>query len=249
MPITVSRLMLRLLRTATFTAAVLGSLACRTTPHTWDPVDHAYALPAETLLRPGSLIAVRFYYTPELDVEQTILPDGTVSLPLIGTYRAAGKSPHRVERELTMLYDSELREPKLSVVVQGLSGQGIAVGGEVRDPGPIEMPDAITVLEAVMQAGGPDRETADVHNIVVLREDEGVRRGFIVDLGPALAGMPSPPFYLQPRDMIFVPPTRVTKVNQWIEQYIDRMVPQFGFTFTRSIGDNATVGVDTSRRR
>jgi len=229
-------------------AALAGGSACRSTPHTWDPAEHAYALPAETLLEPGSKVALRFYYTPELDVEQTILPDGTMSLPLIGTYRAAGKSPHRIERELLMLYASELRDPKLSVVVQGLANQAVAVGGEVKHPGPIEMPDSITVLEAVLRAGGPDRATADVGNVIVLREEEGVRRGYIVDLGPALAGTASAPFYLAPRDMVFVPPTKVTRVNQWIDQYINRMVPQFGLTFTRQVGDNAQLGIDTSRR-
>lgn len=242
--------MRRTLRTLTALSLLLSAAACRTTSSlAWNPAEHAYAPPARTTLRPGSVVEVRFYYTPELDVVQTVLPDGTVSLPLVGSYPAAGKSPRQVERELTMLYSRELLEPELSIIVQGLPHQAVAIGGEVENPGRLEMPDSITVLEAVLQAGGPLRASADVTRVVVVRETEGRRQGYLVDLGPALRGESAAPFYLHPQDMVFVPPTRVTMMNQWIEQYINKMVPQFGFTFTKDVGDGARLGIDTSRSR
>jgi hypothetical protein len=30
---------------------------------------------------------------------------------------------------------------------------------------------------------------------------------------------------LAPRDIIYVSPTTITKVNQWVEQFINRMIP------------------------
>lgn len=238
------------LRTLTALSLVLAASGCRSTKSlAWNPADHAYAPPVQTTLRPGSVVELRFYYTPELDVAQTVLPDGTVSLPLVGNYSAAGKSPRQVERELTMLYSRELLEPELSVIVQGLPHQAVAIGGEVENPGRIEMPDSITVLEAVLQAGGPLRASADVRRVVVVREEGGRRQGYLVDLAPALRGESAAPFYLHPQDMVFVPPTRVTMMNQWVEQYINKMVPQFGFTFAKDVGDGARIGIDTSRAR
>jgi predicted component of type VI protein secretion system len=31
---------------------------------------------------------------------------------------------------------------------------------------------------------------------------------------------------LQPRDVVYVPPTTITKVNNWMEQYVNRMIPR-----------------------
>lgn len=238
------------LRNLGLLAFLLATAGCRTaSTMTWDPVQHAYARPAETLLQPGSTVEVRFHDTPELNVEQSVLPDGTISLPMIGPFRVAGKSVDIVERELRMLYGKELREPQLSVIVLELANQSVAIGGQVQTPGRVEMPDSITVLDAIMQAGGPDQATADLRNVIVLRESAGERHGYLVDLVPSLRGEASAPFYLEPRDIVFVPPTRVTRVNQWIDQYINQMVPQFGFTFTKDIGDSARIGIDTSRGR
>ena len=41
---------------------------------------------------------------------------------------------------------------------------------------------------------------------------------------------------------MFVPQTKITKVNQFIEQYIEKMVPQIGFIYTQPAGEG-TIGI------
>jgi hypothetical protein len=48
---------------------------------------------------------------------------------------------------------------------------------------------------------------------------------------------------------VFVPRSRIVNLNQWIDQHITKMVPQFGITFGRTSSDGrSSVGLDTSGR-
>jgi hypothetical protein len=36
------------------------------------------------------------------------------------------------------------------------------------------------------------------------------------------------PFFLRSGDLVFVPRTRISDMNLWVEQHITRMIPQIG---------------------
>ena len=59
---------------------------------------------------------------------------------------------------------------------------------------------------------------------------------------------PTHPSPLEPHDFVFVPRTKITKVNQFIDQYINKMVPQFGLFYSQPAG-GGTIGIDTSTTR
>jgi len=102
------------------------------------------------------------------------------------------------------------------------------VTGSVLEPGRIPMERPMTALEAIMSAGGFDAHTAEVRNVVVIRHAEGRRCGFLINFKPVLQGEKGSPFYLKPMDIVYVPRTTITKVNQWIDQHINRMLPDLG---------------------
>lgn len=62
-------------------------------------------------------VKVNFIYTPDLNTEQSITPDGTIVLPYIGSYSIIGKTPDAAARELTGLYSEILRDPEIYVTV------------------------------------------------------------------------------------------------------------------------------------
>jgi len=43
-----------------------------------------------------------------------------------------------------------------------------------------------------------------------------------------------------------VPRTTIAKVDQWVDQHINKLVPQTGFTYSVPVG-TGTIGIDTSR--
>jgi protein involved in polysaccharide export with SLBB domain len=177
-------------------------------------------------LAPGDSIEVKFFYTPELNEAQTVRPDGNIALLLVGEVRAEGKTPAELQEELLKRYSLQLRNPQITVVVRSLEGRRVFVGGEVKTPGVIPMPGPLTAMEAIIQAGGFNMTAAEVENVVIIRFKERQRFGYMLNMKEALAGRDYQPFYLESRDIVYVPRTKIAELNQWIEQYITKMIPQ-----------------------
>jgi len=59
---------------------------------------------ARDLLTVGSTVAVKFFYTPELNDRVTIRPDGKISLQLLDEIKAAGLTPQQLDTLLTREY-------------------------------------------------------------------------------------------------------------------------------------------------
>ncbi len=192
-------------------------------------------------LRPGDEVELKFYYTPELDITQTVRPDGKISLQLLGEIDVQGKSPSGLREELLKLYVPHLKKPEIAVIVRSLLNRRVYVGGQVITPGVIEIPAEVDVLQAVMQAGGFIFPEAEVKNVIVIRHKSGQRYAYSVNLDGALKGEATQPFYLQPQDIVYVPRTKITKLDQWVDQHISQLLPRTGFLITRTSG-KTTVG-------
>jgi protein involved in polysaccharide export with SLBB domain len=196
---------------------------------------------------PGDTIEVKFFYTPELNETQVVRPDGKISLQIIGEVTAAGKTPIELRGLLKRLYAPHLKQPEISVIARTFNNQKVYVGGQVMLPGVVEITGPLTALEAIMQAGGIDFREAEAKNVVVIRHKDGIRYGCLLNLEPSLEGKETQPFYLEAKDIVYVPRTEIAKVNQWIDQHINRIIPQTGFVVDIRNG-NTTVGLDTSAR-
>jgi hypothetical protein len=105
-------------------------------------------------------------------------------------------------------------------------------------------------LAAITEVGGGTRPTADLRQVLVVRQKDGRHYGCLVNVKDILAGKAGAQFFLQPRDVVYVPPTSITRANDWIDQYINKMVPQSRSVFLYPIGpENAgVVEVDTTNR-
>ncbi|GBC63777.1 sugar transporter [Desulfonema ishimotonii] len=210
--------------------AVPGLLiACAATPQQPElprtplpqPQPHASAV----ALEPGDEIDVKFQFWPELNEVQKIQPDGNISLQLVGNVLAAGLTPEQLTLYLEALYQSKIRKPVITVIVRNFANRNIYVGGEVRKPGVIPLRHRMSVLEAIMTAGGFDKLSARIENIIVVRHVKGRRYTTLLNLKEELENPESTPFYLISKDIVYVPRTRIDKANQWVDQYISKMIP------------------------
>lgn len=191
----------------------------------------------------GDVVEVRFFYTPELNVSQTVRPDGKIALQLIGEVSVQGKSPADVREELLSLYRPHLKEPDVAVVVQSFYHRRVYVGGEILKPGVVPMPAQMTALDAIMEAGGFRLPTAEVGSVIVVRRQDDVRVGYCINLKPALKGGQTRPFYLEPEDIVYVPQTQITEIGQWVDQHINNVLPKVGLVVLANSG-GTTVGYD-----
>ena len=236
--------MLQLLTIAVFmTTTFLGCQSELEQPH---PVEANPEAIRQVALGPGDTIELKFFYTPELNETQRVRPDGKIALQLVGEIRVEGKNPAELRSTLMELYKPHLKDPEIAVVVRSLERHEVHVGGKVITPGTIEMPRKMTVLEAIMQAGGFDLQEAELANVVVIRHRNGQRHGYSVNVKAALEGQPIEPFYLEPQDIIYVPQTEIAKLNQWIDQHINKVIPDTGLFFRKTHG-NTTVGMGSYR--
>lgn len=202
-------------------------------------------------LMPGDLLDIKFFYAPELNETQQIRADGKITLQLAGDITAAGLNPYDLKIELEKTFQALVDRPSAAVIVREMNKRKVYIGGAVNTPGVIEMPGNMTALDAIMQAGGFNMKEADLEQIVVLRREGATSKSYCLNLRDALDGKtPHAPFYLHAQDIVYIQRTGVVKTGQWINQHINQLVPQFGFTYFYNTGTkDSTIGLDTSSYR
>jgi len=179
------------------------------------------------VLAAGDEIEIKFAYSEQFNEIQLIRPDGMIELPIIGEIQALGKKPSELREELIKLYTPHLKHPQLAVMVRTFRGRRVYVAGEVMRTGYIDMPGPMTVLEAIMEVGGFREETADIEEVVLVRHVDGKRYSYEINIKESLAGngKPSEMFYLEPRDILFVPQRGIINADQWVDHHIRQLLP------------------------
>jgi len=180
----------------------------------------AQNIETETRFSSGDVIEVRYFYTPELNVVQTIRPDGNIFLQLIGEVNAKGKTPTELQREIQRRYKPYMEEIDIAIIVLSLSERYIYVGGQVIEPGTITMERQrpFTALEAIMKAGGINTELASYENVILLRHENGKWKHIKLDLENVLHGTNDNPTYLQHLDVLYVPQKTIFRRTETVGQ-------------------------------
>lgn len=119
-------------------------------------------------LRQGDTVLISVWREDTLQRQVIVLPDGSVTFPLIGRVEVAGLSTPEVEQRITLKLKEYFPEPIVTVVIVGIDGHRAYVTGKVMHPGPLIISGPITVLQAISLVGGFDR-FADESGIKVIR--------------------------------------------------------------------------------
>lgn len=152
---------------------------------------------------PGDVLHIAVWKDAGLDRIVTVRPDGMISFPLINEVQASGETPMQLQKNIGDRLRQYMSDPEVSVVVQEVHSFAVSVLGEVKTPGRYELKNDATVLDVLAEAGGLS-EFASPSKIVVLRDDDGVKKRFLFDYDTAVDGS-EPPFYVHPGDIISVP--------------------------------------------
>jgi len=179
----------------------------------------------EFRLSAGDVIQVKFFYNPELEDVIELRPDGMISMPLIGELSVEGLSITEAREKLEQAYTGILRQPEITIQVREYASQKIYVGGEVMRPGMVSLRGELTVLDAIMEAGGHKRTGSNKTVVLVRKGDDGkpIQRKLYLygnDSEPAAAGLA-----LRAFDVVLVPESRIARMDRWVDQYIRQLVP------------------------
>ena len=158
---------------------------------------------ATYILDAGDQISLSVIGYPEFTGSVAVLPDGTITLPLIGPMRVSGSTPNQLSAALTQRLRTYLVDPVVSVGLLATRPVVVTVSGEVHRPGPIQLsgpgssngeplgstagfdsqlPNAApsnrqalpTLSSAVLLAGGVTQD-ADIREVIVQRPVAGGR--------------------------------------------------------------------------
>ena len=120
-------------------------------------------------LNQGDSILISVWGEDTLQKEVKVLPDGSVSFPLVGRIEVANSTAPEVEKRVTEKLKTYLSDPQVTVLVSNIEGNKFYIIGKVLRQGPFLLPGRMTVLQALSYAGGLDK-FADLGQIKVLRE-------------------------------------------------------------------------------
>ena len=124
-------------------------------------------------LRPADRLQVSVWREEALQREVRVLPDGSITVPLVGRLVVAGLGTEDVEKLIVERLKPYMPDPIATVTVVSADGNVVYVIGKVLKPGVVPLTtDSTTVLQALSQVGGLDR-FADGNAVRVLRSQGG----------------------------------------------------------------------------
>lgn len=174
-----------------------------------DAIQTDEAAITEYLIGVDDQVQVNVWRNPELSVTMPVRPDGKISLPLIGDVQAGGRTPPDVAEEIRQRLSEYVREPNVTVILTDLRNHEyisrVRVTGAVQTPTSIAHRQGMTVLDAVLQAGGVN-EFAAPNRAKLYRKIGNDTKVYPIDLSGILnEGKLATNYELMPGDIITVP--------------------------------------------
>ena len=101
-------------------------------------------------IAPLDVLEISVFGVPELTRTAQVSSSGTITMPLIKTIKAGGRTASELEREIAKkLQASYLQEPQVSVFIKEYNSQRITVDGAVKKPGIYPITGKVSLLQAI----------------------------------------------------------------------------------------------------
>jgi polysaccharide export outer membrane protein len=188
--------------------------------------------PADYILGAEDQISLWTPEAEELNAKvMRIEGNGSITIPLIGTLKAAGLTPAQLSEELSKRLQKYYVKPQVVVSVSEYRSQPVSVYGAVNTPGVQQVQGRKTLVEMLTLAGGPRQDAGPT--VVVTRRAEfgeipvegatmdasGKFSTVEIDLKAITSGeRPQDNIAVKPNDMISVPRAHMVYVIGEVER-------------------------------
>jgi polysaccharide export outer membrane protein len=143
----------------------------------------AYSGASDYRIGAQDLLNISVFGVEELNKDVRVNSNGQISLPLVGTVMAGGRTIPELESDLARKYAAGyLQDPQVTVFVKEFTSQRITLEGAVKKPGIFPITGRTSLLQAIALAEGVDDRTADLGGIVLMRQVGGKRQAAVFDL-------------------------------------------------------------------
>lgn len=160
------------------------------------------------LIGPGDTLSIFVWGNPEVSGSYIVRPDGKLSTSLVDDVEVSGRTPTELARELESKLADYLRDPIVSVIVQGFVGpfsEQVRVIGEASQPQAIAYKENMTLLDVMVYVGGLT-EYADGNDASLIRVVNGKQKQFGLELDDLLNdGAIEENVDILPGDIIIIP--------------------------------------------
>jgi polysaccharide export outer membrane protein len=181
----------RLYEPAKLGAALLSILlaACGSNPHPPVP-ENQRALDANYnyLIGPGDSLEIFVWGNEELSTSALVRPDGKLTTRLVDDLPASGRTATQLSRDIEQAYAKYVRQPVVSVIVNGFSGlpeQQVRVVGEAAEPVSVPFSKHMTLLDLMIAVGGMT-DYASGNDSVLVRWEDGTYKSYNLRLDDLL---------------------------------------------------------------
>jgi polysaccharide export outer membrane protein len=192
----------------------------------------------DTPVGPGDVIEVTVPQVKELGFVTTrVSGDGTISLPLVGTVRAGGRTEDEVRQDIRTRLGAIMYDPQVTVFVREYRSRKISVIGAVPQPGlyePVTPSDTIFDLLAMARGPLPDASRSVVFipnagkaapaadTVATTAGKDGSRNvePIVLNLRDMSAAMSEVVLTLpvRPGDVIMIPDGGTVFIQGWVEK-------------------------------
>ncbi|MEZ0230584.1 MAG: polysaccharide biosynthesis/export family protein [Planctomycetota bacterium] len=179
--------------------------------------NEANPAPFEFRLGAGDRIGISVW-KEDLGLETEIGPDGAISFPLIGRIELSGLTLDEARVQLASRLMTHIKSPTVTVTLKEMRSKVIHVMGEVSRPGSVPFVRGANVVSAIQAAGSYIPATANMSEVRVIRDRVTTPRVFRVDL-EKISAAEDTDMYLEPGDLVYVPPRGITSWNRVIRQF------------------------------
>lgn len=174
------------------------------------PPERTQAAVEDYLIGVDDIVQVTVWRNPELGITAPVRPDGKISVPLVGDVVAGGRTPSTVAADIQEKLADYVRTPQVAVILTELRSHEylsrVRVTGAVRQPVSIPYRQGMTVLDAVLAAGGTTEFAASDRSDLYRKNSDDTSTAHAVNLDRILNhGDLSTNYRVAPGDIITVP--------------------------------------------
>ena len=128
------------------------------------------------MVGPQDVLTVTVFNEPQLSGQFRVENDGQFNYPFLGRIKAAGTTAGEIAALLKdKLADGYLRNPQITIEIAQFRSQSVFVMGEVRTPGKYTQSGAVTLIEALAQAGSTTSTAGN--DVLILHPKETSKTG------------------------------------------------------------------------
>lgn len=185
-------------------------MACSTTKMATDKPDAVQVKAIEEyVIGVGDQLQVNVWKNTELSMSVPVRPDGNISLPLVGDIAAQGLTAKALASNITKQLETYIRAPQVTVIVTDAGSVDyllrVRVTGAVKNPLSVPHKDGMTVLDLVLEAGGPT-QYASKNGAKLYRKVNGEIKVYPIRLNDILnKGKLDTNYTLAPSDIVTIP--------------------------------------------